>query len=79
MKYFLLWGNVVGKEEKGEYFIFRDGKWVADRSCLIRDRLIGYDPSEPPDSPYCIGNGLIMEEMVEITYRRALELTGGCT
>ena len=40
------------------------------------DRLVGYDPSEPPDSPYRFGNGSIMAQMDEISYERAKELIG---
>lgn len=75
--YYLIWNSIVGKEEDGRYFIFRDGQWSSDRESLIRDRLVGFDPSEPPDSPYRIGSGSVMAEMDEITYEEAIELTGG--
>ena len=38
---------------------------------------VGYDPSEPPGSPYGFGNGSVMAEMDEIPYEKAIELTGG--
>ena len=38
---------------------------------------MGYDPTEPPGSPYAIGNMSIMDEIEEITSEKAMELTGG--
>lgn len=75
--YYLIWERIVGKQEDGKYFIFRNGKWNPDNESIIRDRLVGYDPSEPPDSPYRFGNGSVMAEMDEIPYEKAVELTGG--
>ena len=74
--YYLIWDSIVGKQEEGKYYIFRDGMWDPDRDSLIMDRLVGYDPSEPPGSPYGFGNGSVMAEMDEITYERAAELIG---
>ena len=75
--YYLIWDCLVGKEEEGNYSIFRDGKWVRDTDSIIRDRHGGYDVSEPDGSPYGIGSGSVMDEMDEITYEKAMELTGG--
>lgn len=44
---------------------------------LQMQKPVGYDPSEPPDSPYRFGNGSVMAEMEKITYEKAVELTGG--
>ena len=74
--YYLIWHSVVGKQESGRYYIFRNGQWEPDENSIIMDRLVGYDPSEPPGSPYGFGNGSVMAEMDEITYERAMELTG---
>ncbi|MBO6300213.1 MAG: hypothetical protein J6N53_15395 [Lachnospiraceae bacterium] len=74
--YYLIRGSVVGKQEDGRYYIFRNGKWDPDRGNLIMDRLTGYDPSEPSESPYRFGNGSVMAEMDEITDQRAMELIG---
>ncbi len=75
--YYLIWERVVGKQEDGECFIFKSGKWNPDNEFIIMDRLVGYDPSEPPGSPYRFGNGSVMDEIDEIPYEQAIELTGG--
>lgn len=75
--YYLILDSLVGKEEEGRYYIFRDGQWEPDTGSIIMDRLVGYDASEPPGSPYGIGSGSMMAEMDEISYERAMELTGG--
>ena len=74
--YYLIWNWLVGKQEDGQCYLFRDGKWTVDTESVIRDRLVGYDPSEPPGSPYGFGNGSVMAEMDEITYEKAMELIG---
>ena len=72
-RYFLLNERRLGKQEKGRYYIYTGGEWQPDKECAILDRLLGYDPSEPPGSPYGIGNTDIMDEIEEITYERAKE------
>ena len=74
--YYLILERIVGKQENGVYYIFEDGEWQIDRRCVIMDRLMGYDPSEPPGSPYGIGNLSIMDEIEEITCEKAMELIG---
>ena len=74
--YYLILERIVGKQENGVYYIFEDGEWQIDRRCMIMDRLMGYDPSEPPGSPYGIGNLSIMDEIEEITCEKAMELIG---
>ena len=76
-EYYLIWDCLVGKQEEGRYYIFRDGTWEHDTGSIIMDRMVGYDASEPPGSPYGMGSGSIMFEMDEISYERAMELTGG--
>ena len=46
--YYLIRDSVVGKKESGRYYIFRNGQWEPDNKSMIMDRLVGYDPSEPP-------------------------------
>ena len=72
-RYFLINGRRLGKKEHGNYFLYKEGEWQPDTECAILDRLLGYDPSEPPGSPYGIGNTSIMGEIEEITYKRAKE------
>ncbi len=76
-KYYLIKESLVGKEEQGVYWLFRDNEWVLDKDNVIMDRIMGYDPYEPSDSPYAIGCMSIMDELEDISYERAMELTGG--
>ena len=75
--YYLIRDSVVGKKESGRYYIFRNGQWEPDNKSMIMDRLVGYDPSEPPGSPYGFGNGSVMAEMDEISQEEAMKLIGG--
>ena len=75
--YYLILDTLVGKREEGKYYIFREDEWIPDTGYMIMDRLMGYDPSEPPGSPYGIGNGSVMDEIEEISYEKAMELIGG--
>ena len=74
--YYLIKGRFVGKREGYKVFIFDDG-WKSNTECLIMDHLMGFDPSEPPDSPYRIGNTCVLEEIEEISYETAMGFTGG--
>ena len=76
-RYYLICDTQVAKTEAGRSWLFRNGEWAADRENAVMDRLMGYDPSEPADSPYATGNTSIMDEIEEITEERAKELTGG--
>ena len=76
-RYYLILGRRLGKKDGGKYFILRDGAWEQDNNNEIMDRLMGYDPSEPPGSPYGIGNTSIMDEIEEISYEQASVLSGG--
>ena len=78
-KYYLILKRIVGRESGGGYSIFRHGQWEPDTEWMIMDRLMGYDPSEPPDSPYGIGNTAVMDEIEEITCQEAVRYTGGKT
>ena len=63
--------NQIGRKTESGYELYRNGQWVQDEEHLISDRLIGYDPSEPPGSPYGIGNTEIMREIEEISPEEA--------
>ena len=76
-RYYLILGRRLGKKDGGKYFILRGGAWEEDNNNEIMDRLMGYDPSEPPGSPYGIGNTSIMDEIEEISYEQASVLSGG--
>lgn len=75
--YYLLFDCLVGKKDNGRYYLFRDGQWYPDNGYVIMDRLMGYDSSEPDDSPYAMGNGSVMGEIEEISFSKAMEMTGG--
>ena len=75
--YYLILETVVGKKEDGKYFLFGENGWVPDTGSVIMDRLMGYDPSEPPGSPYAMGSLSVMDEIEEISCEKAMELTGG--
>jgi len=70
--YYLIRKSIVGKEENGTFWLFRNGAWVIDRKMVIMDCLFGYDPSEGPDSPYAMGNTDIMEEIEKISEEDAV-------
>ena len=58
-------------------YIYKDGKWIKDTKNIVSDRLLGYDPSEPPDSPYGFGNTDMMDDIEEITeeeFKRRISL-----
>ena len=77
IRYYLILNRIIGKQEGEKYYIHKQGEWVPDKDFMIMDRLMGYDPSEPPGSPYGIGNTDIMDEIEEITLERAMRYTGG--
>ena len=74
-RYYLICDSVVGKEVDGKYFIFENG-WRPDTRWMLFGRLMGYDPYEPPDSPYAVGNMSVMDEVRPITYAEAKEILG---
>ena len=75
--YYLIFDCLVGKKEGRNYYLFREGEWFRDSGSIIMDHLNGYDPGEPAGSPYGMGNGSVMGDIDEISYERAMELTGG--
>ena len=76
VKYYLIWDQLVGKMENGQYYLFENGEWNVDKECIVSDHLVGYDPSEPPDSPYGFGDESIMDEIDEITCEEAMKRIG---
>lgn len=76
-RYYLIHDRLVGKEEHSAYYLFREGAWEPDVENVILDRLVGYDPFEPPGSPYGIGCMSVMDEIEEISEEEALKRTGG--
>ena len=72
--YYLILNRLLGKEEDGKYYLYTNGNWVLDTKSTILGRLMGFDPSEPADSPYAIGNMDIMDTIEVITEQQATEL-----
>ncbi len=69
--FYLIWDYLLGKECNGKYFLLRDGAWFADEACGIIDHKVGYDPSEPPGSPYGFWNRDIINEMRTVSAEEA--------
>ena len=69
----------LGKKDENGYFLFEKNQWVKDEKNYILDKLMGYDPCEPDDSPYKMGNLSIMDEVEEITEERAKEIMNQMT
>lgn len=52
-RYFLGLGRTVGKREQhGDFLYALEQGWLRDTRHEISDRLMGYDETEPADSPY---------------------------
>ena len=78
-KYYLIYDRIVGKRDlysdyHSDNWLFKDGEWIPDEEFVIMDHLMGYDPSEPPDSPYAIGSTDVLMEMDEISEAEAMAL-----
>ena len=71
--YYLILNKQLGKEEDGKYYLYTNGSWVPDTKSTILGRLMGFDPSEPADSPYAMGNMDIMDTIEPITEHHARE------
>lgn len=71
--YYLILNKQLGKEEDGKYYLYTNGSWVPDTKSTILGRLMGFDPSEPADSPYAMGNMDIMDTIEPITEQQAIE------
>ena len=71
--YYLILNNQLGKEEDGKYYLYTNGSWVPDTKSTILGHLMGFDPSEPADSPYAMGNMDIMDTIEVITEQQVTE------
>ena len=76
MKYLLLGDEhktLFIEDDKQLYSIrydFKSGKWRPGDNELFNNR-VGFDSSEPIDSPYRYGNSSCMKPIVEITHEEA--------
>lgn len=60
--------NRIGKSEDHTPYIYDLKKgWVEDSANVLMDRIMGYDETEPDDSPYKIGNSSIMDCVKQIS------------
>lgn len=74
--YYLIWKHLVGKKEDEMFYLFKNGEWIPDKENVIMDHLMGYDPTEPPESPYAMYNMSIMDEIEDISYEEAMKIIG---
>ena len=66
-------GIVAKSTDEGDFlFDTKHKKWVFDVNRKLLDRLIGFDSSEPDDSPYSFGNTEMLDRVEEISEDRAL-------
>ena len=76
--YYLLQESLVGKRETDDKnsrdYLLENGKWIPDAKSVIANRLMGFDPYEPVDSPYRFGNTDVLNELEEISEEKALDL-----
>ena len=75
--YYLIKGRMLGKREDDKDYLYGEEGWIPDVSMEIMKRLYGFDPSEPEDSPYAVGNTDIMEELEEIGCEKAEKWMAG--
>ena len=75
-KYYLILKNRLMCHLNNKTFEYINGKWESTSYNEILGRLIGFDPTEPKNSPYAMGNGDIMAEIEEITKEQVVEKYG---
>ena len=71
--YYLILNKQLGKEGDSKYYLYTNGSWAPDTKSTILGRLMGFDPGEPADSPYAMGNMDIMDTIEPITEQQALQ------
>lgn len=72
--YYIVDLNYVGKEEDYVPYLYDPKRgWIVDRSNILMDRIIGYDDSEPKDSPYCLGCSEKMNLVEQISEEEAMK------
>uniref|UniRef100_UPI0006D0954F hypothetical protein n=1 Tax=Clostridium sp. NkU-1 TaxID=1095009 RepID=UPI0006D0954F len=64
--------NLLGKEEDYVPYLYKPGKgWAVDNDSILMDRVMGFDDSEPTNSPYKMGNSDILNLVEEISQKEA--------
>lgn len=66
--------KLIAKLGDGPYIYDPKQGWVIDKEFRLLDRLLGYDASEPKDSPYAIGNTDMLNRVREISKEEAEKL-----
>ena len=75
LNYYLLKDlGLVAKGYDNHYWIYHDFAWHKDTEGIVWSKLIGYDPSEPEDSPYGIGSTSVMNEIKQISCEKAVDI-----
>ena len=69
--------KIVAKEADFVSYLYDMAKkeWVHDENKCLMDRRMGFDISEPADSPYRIGSSDMMDKVEEISEEKALEIS----
>lgn len=75
-KVYLIENNRLFCVCNNETFEFKNNEWIKANNNEITDRLMGYDSSEPRDSPYAIGNTDILSTIKELTQEQVIERYG---
>jgi hypothetical protein len=71
MQYYILEDQGIPAAGKdGRYWIydFEKREWAPDVHHIFSDAVMGYDPGEPEDSPYRIGNTDVIEKVKPVSY-----------
>ena len=75
-KFYLVENNRLFCTCNNETFELKNNEWIKANNNEITERLMGYDSSEPSDSPYAIGNTDIMSSIKELTLEETIEKYG---
>jgi len=68
--------SLIGRrDEKSICYIYDKRRgWIPDSDHILMGRIMGYDDSEEPGSPYRMGNSDMMSRIEEITEEDANKL-----
>ena len=75
-KFYLVENNRLFCVINNQTFELINNEWSNSSNNEIMDRILGYDSSEPSDSPYAIGNTDIMSSIKELTLEETIEKYG---
>lgn len=72
--YRVKYNGMIAKGDGLDYWIYDEGKWIKDEESMISDMINGYDPYEPPGSPFAFGSTSVMDDIEEIPYEKSMDL-----